>query len=548
MSEVTLTVRDAQRDLHCHVHGSEFDLLVAALSADPETIEELQSALARFMHREHQERYFARFSRGIDDQPWDAGVCIIDLAARLVVIESTYSHPGPEGYVTLSNLPGGKEVGLRYHLADDWKFLHQVKGWESQSNERRHTRLATPPLDARAVLYGKVCEFVSRECRMYFTETASNPPDEKAVRSAISKIHARWLLTPRDDLRGQCPRDLLVAGHDHMSWDMQDRSEQWSQLMACPPGLSPDSAAYRLGGFGTHEIVLYYDLVRDLLWDCWQHTSSRPHHEVPATTAVADAASVGASPNMSTLAGSATDAALADEIRRLEALRDEWLQSPNFEDLHGRTPASVIERERRRLPEGQSGAEAMVDHDCPLCRMMADDLGGVYFWGLDGCNMDDDFAFDFHHRTREEWDKEQREQEEWHRKFEEKQKARAAAGATGSVWQTSYVNPDFATNSPTLNLFGLGTHLAELTQNLKDAAEQQFVDDLNRDFGNLRDATENASLALIDPVVEKMCDTLVAVTDAHPALTPKCDDLERQLKDFAQRMIGTPLDDEEIPF
>ena len=37
-------------------------------------------------------------------------------------------------------------------------------------------------------------------------------------------------------------------------------------LRECPPGIDADSAAYRLGGFGSHENLMYYDLVR--------HTSS----------------------------------------------------------------------------------------------------------------------------------------------------------------------------------------------------------------------------------------------------------------------------------
>lgn len=48
MSEVTLNVLDASRAVHGRVHGGVADRLVAALSADPETIEELEAALARF--------------------------------------------------------------------------------------------------------------------------------------------------------------------------------------------------------------------------------------------------------------------------------------------------------------------------------------------------------------------------------------------------------------------------------------------------------------------------------------------------------------------
>ena len=46
---------------------------------------------------------------------------------------------------------------------------------------------------------------------------------------------------------------------------------------------------------------------------------------------------------------------------------------------------------------------------------------GVSFWGLDGCNMDDDFAFSFF-RTREEWEADKRQWEEFNREFDRKWK------------------------------------------------------------------------------------------------------------------------------
>jgi len=150
---------------------------------------------------------------------------------------------------------------------------------------------------------------------------------------------------------------------------------------SAPPPISKDSAAYRNAGFGTHEIVLYYDLVRELLYECWDRVVFA---KLPLS-----------------------DDSLEAEVRSLETHRDEWLESLEVEDLRGRTPASVVERERRRIPEVMSGREAMVDHDCPMCQMMADDPTPM-FWNLDGCNMDEGFAFSFH-RTMAEWEDEERE-------------------------------------------------------------------------------------------------------------------------------------------
>ncbi len=499
-----LNVCDPGRAVHGMPHASQVDVLVAALSADPETIEELQAALCRFLPADEARRFFAVWSPGVNTEAFDAGLCVIDLAARLVMIDSTYSLPGPRGRVEAADPSGKGKVPVPYHLAEDWLFLRDVEYWEGRAKERREKRLSGPPLDARAVLYGKVCEFIARAA------IAESIKDE-----TIPAIHSRWLMTPRDDLGGVAPRDLLLSRREHLSWDLEDRSEQWSTLGACPPGLAPDTFAYRFGAFGTHEIVLYYNLVRRLLHDC----RVRQERE-----------------------GKPTD--FAGEICRLEMLRDQWLETSDWMDLHGRTPASVIARERARLPEGMTGAEAVIDHDCPLCQMMAD-MPGPVFWHLDGCNMDDDFAFSFH-RTREEWEAEQREFEEMDRRAKEHM-ARESAG--GSIWKRSYSNEDSFAQFPGLALFGLGAHLAELTQDLKDAgAEPGIIDHLNRAFGNVREAVESSTNALVDPAVERLCEQLTDIAEAHIALTDKCSDLARLLSAFARRRMDELEWDEEMPF
>jgi hypothetical protein len=553
MSEITLNVLDAARAVHTRIHASRVDYLVAALSADPETIEELEIALGRFLPGE-SEGFFRHWRRGTCEEPWDAGLCIIDLAARLVATESTYSSPGPRGEVEYRGPHAHeREIGLSYHLAEDWRFEYHVEGTRGLAEERRRARAAAPPFDARPVLYGKVCEFIARECQTRTADEATvveaacaRPVSQPAEASeteqarqlaaedaetertceAIRDIHARWLLTPRDDLRGQAPRDVLLAGKEHITWELQYRSEQWSMLRRPPPALPRDSAAYRFAGFGTHEIVIYYDLVRQLLGDCW--------NRVVKQRRLADAE------------------AIAAEARRLEAVRDEWLQSRNFEDLSGQTPAHVIEQERIRMPMAMSAQEAVIDDDCPVCRMMAEDPDmGPMFWNLDGCNMDDDFAFSFH-RTHEEWEAEQREYEEWNRRFDEEQKQKHAELEANSVWKRSFgvadtTEPQYA--GPELVLLGIGMHLAELTQDIKDAAGSPgIIDGLNRDFGNLREAAADPSAALVEPVVESFVETLHTVSDDRAELSEKCSDLERQLRLLARKLTDEPLPQEDLPF
>jgi hypothetical protein len=572
MSEVKQVIRDSRRDVCGTWHGSMAGRLVAALSAEPETLEELDVAMARFIQPDVDEQgrrrsFFGWFSAGINDEPWDAGVVIVDLAARLVVYESTYSSLGREGYVAYHDGHSATKHDLRYHLPDDWKFVSNMESsWRSLADARRSERLALPPLDVRGVLFGRaMIEFVATECLTSFqrrtpaavttdgaaiaTEPAS-PPDEDrwghCDRDVIKDIHRRWLLGPRDDLRGQSPRDAMLAKRSFINWDMQDRCEQWSALGVCPPVLSRDSQAFLFGGFGTHELVEYYYLIRQVLWSCWERLeelekSPKPS-ERPAMLSRGDF--------------------LTTEVSRLEKCREEWLDSPDPE-FHGRTPRSIIDNERLRRPETGSGEDAIVDHDCPLCQMMAD-MPGPMFWHLDGCNMDDEFAFSIYERTQAEWDEKQRDYEEFNRRFDEKQAEKkrlevdyptGGEHASDSIWKRSY-SADDAEVPVGVRLFGIGGHLADLIVDLKSPPRRKrfgdqttdvretsdvstvdprpLIDGLNRDFGNLREVlqTSDVSVAatLFEPVVNRFCDTLSDIATAREDLQTECEELQEQLR------------------
>src|SRR6266576_4849091 len=61
MSEVKLNLVDAERVLHGTIHGGVVEACVAALSAEPETIAELEAALARYHKRCDANGYFSCF-------------------------------------------------------------------------------------------------------------------------------------------------------------------------------------------------------------------------------------------------------------------------------------------------------------------------------------------------------------------------------------------------------------------------------------------------------------------------------------------------------
>jgi PAS domain-containing protein len=426
MSEVRLNIIDANDAIHGNAHGSLADAVVAALSAEPETIAELEAALDRFIKRLDDHHPFASFSAGENFEPWDAGLVFVDLAARMVAAESSYSMPQAEGEVNYHDGMQATDVSLLYRIPGDWLFVYSALEYEALRDKRggagfsmcrdrlepaeAQTEVCATPLDVRQVLYGAaMIEFIVNECQrvaqtsVRIEEAASQNP-ESAIgnpqsEDPIAEIHARWLMTPREDLRGQTPREVMLAKLDFIDFDLHTRELQWSFLGEGPPGLARDSYAYRFAGFGTHEYVLYYDLLRHLLSECWQ----RKDFAGFAHSAILCASEVAA------------------ESSRLNKVKEAWLNEPQRE-LEGRIPSAIIESERRRIPMVMSAKAMMIDENCDVCRMLAGETGeemGPGFWHLDGCNMDEGFEFSFH-RTREEWEEAERRRRDFDEEFNRK--------------------------------------------------------------------------------------------------------------------------------
>jgi hypothetical protein len=391
MSEVKFNLVDSQSILVGTVHGSIGDLCVAALAAEPETIAEFEIALQRFDPDPPSFKSPCCFSEypAIDDQPYDAGILIIDLAARVVVCNSTYSLPGPQDKVEIHDRQQDVEIPIFYSLPDDWLFLNEVECYQWARAEQLAKR--SPPLDARAILYGRpLLEFLATNLRY---GTACCGGNSEAL-SPAGVIHAQWLLTPRADLRGQSPREVMLEKLPFIDQDLEFRAFQWSLQLEGPPCLPKDSHAFRYAGFGIHEWVIYYYLIRHLLEN-------------------ADPKACNADFDFEAL------------VTQLEQLKNQWLNSPS-DEFDNRIPAIIIDNERKRLPEAMGGRSMVIDEDCPLCKLMGDECEAgreVCFWHLDGCNMESHFAFSTF-LTEQEYLDDQKEIQELSRRADQRMKDR----------------------------------------------------------------------------------------------------------------------------
>src|SRR6185503_11483380 len=138
MSEIKLYLLDSHTCISATVHGSVGDALVAALSAEPETVDELEAALSRFQKCTRiPASSLSRYERcEIDETPYDAGILLIDLAARMVSCESTYSLPGSRGTVDYHDGTQCTRFPIKYQLSDDWMFLRSIEEYQALCQER----------------------------------------------------------------------------------------------------------------------------------------------------------------------------------------------------------------------------------------------------------------------------------------------------------------------------------------------------------------------------------------------------------------------------
>lgn len=316
----------------------------------------------------------------------------------------------------------------------------------------------------------------------------------KSIRAAIQKIHAEWLMTPHLSLHGSTPRDFL---HLHREWkerELDFRRAQWSHQRRPPTPVPVTSHLFRRGPMGIEEVVAYFDLCRELVTAAWRWHSEEP---------------------------SITPTKMVEELEQFKAL---WLSSETM-DGDGESAREVIEQERRLLPRLASSDP--IDCDCPLCRLQQSesDMFGPAFSICDGYHLDleDEFAFSLYsdhdewEASRSEWarwdnlpisgddaeeDEEDEDDSEDDGETEHNEGAEESIGTVGErdfefersdIWKSSMVGP---TNGfPALSIFSVGSRLTEIISELKRLrATQEEIDRLNDDFDALTMALRGRSI------------------------------------------------------
>ena len=130
------------------------------------------------------------------------------------------------------------------------------------------------------------------------------------------------------------------------------------------------------------------------------------------------------------------------------------------------------------------------------------------------------------------------------------------------VWRQSFSASKSLGQSVFMRLFAIGSHLCDLTVDLKQPKEQRnLIDRLSRAYGNLREVAQSRDVepgsALIEPVLNSFICVLDAVTEARPDLADKCTDLQCALGRFLEPPVPNsdepdepdePDDEPDLPF
>jgi hypothetical protein len=363
----------------------------AVLSAEPETWEDWSVALRRYLPQHQllsQGRAMPDLAAATALEPW----CLLDLRGKTVILGDRFPHfengsysreddeddegAGSPGSASTQEPSGLPDAPLAWvEVPSHWHVQDATAGWEQVVQHRAAAASGSERIDTRAILQGDPL-FRYLAARVMGAERIPAWNSEEEYR-ATKRIHADWLMTPRDDLGGRIPREILHESRERMQWELERRGQQWSRQGFAPQGLSRESAAYRYAPWGTAEVVLYFEMIRAVLEQAW----NLRRRAVPGLPAPADAVSADLPipANVEELAG-----ALATCAAR-------WWDAPYEGDPDELAPRVMVDQERRKMPissefpeMGAPGPEFASRGRCGPCLIWFD---GHHL------ELEDDFAF-----------------------------------------------------------------------------------------------------------------------------------------------------------
>lgn len=425
-------VADESQTLAGVINQEDAWLLLSALSADPESLEEVEAAIGHLCSEgvcqpaKGEQGVVGLESLGMQIQTArvDPSGCdlAIDLPGRTVVVSRLWAEscgesvqrPGSTkqrdriddglkmlraGAVLVDRSGQDRPVRLPYHIDPRWEVTIGRNDWDQSVRQRRALAAQDPVPTFRRILYGSAMrQFLAEELWNLSTsrqEWSRNPVEgsndvdgavvgPQGKEEAISLIHQKWLLRRREDLGCRSPRQVMTEAIGAVDAMMEDRQIAWSATTRQPASVPRASRAFREALFGSNEWILYYDLVRCLLELGW--------HWIDGSLQELERDDGKKEPGLSSESWGAESKSVEALARWMEQLQRCWMEDPQ-PHLLDRSPREVIERERRRLPDAVPvDQQDWFSCDCPMCQWMKEEKA-ITFWRMDECHMEDAYAF-----------------------------------------------------------------------------------------------------------------------------------------------------------
>ena len=409
---------------------------------------------------------------------------------------------------------GNQSEPLSVHFAPWWELHEQVD--PCLLDQPRATPIDIPYID-REFLFGEplLLGLAQRVVKLAGTErgrAAIGSTKRNDLYQLTVEVHRDWLMTPHEAIDDRHPRQLLHGGMawiEKLAWAQRLRFDSGNEKVVALP---KEIVSYQSSPMGREEMVMYFDLCRELIDSSWQWCQQ---------------------------------ARQSDQVQRLvehlRTVKSAWLAAP-FEG--GSPPAFIVECCRRRVPRG-AGVEIVgmadrqteahvIDCDCPICLAMADGLFGVSFAGIDGhhLELDNEFAFSMH-ETREAWEEEQSEFAEMSASFDAQRLERQASADDepqefASAW-AGVVSDEPLAGDSTGNMkltFLLAEVVAELE---RDQADHALIDQINAAFTAFRtvDVTDSAQTQATHC---QLVEALESIAEQHPRLTSRIADFQSRVQ------------------
>lgn len=442
---------------------------------------------------------------------------VVDFRSKRILTGFEFMTIGrDEAFAMVDDELGDQHSPVSVHLPPWWEFHEQVDA--SAIDESRQAPIDKPCVN-RDVLFGEpflnyLADKILTTVQSEAWSTSDAHLNEQTRYPFTLDVHREWLMTPRDDLCGRMPRQLLHGAHswiDRVIWGQRRRFEDGAPMVAAPN----DFDGYETAPMGSEEMVIYFDLCRELIGAGWIWCCDNVNEQVLQNRSNCQ----------------------LEFVHFLRGARDQWLNSP-FEE--GSPPSFIIECSRRRVPRGagvpiegmtgQQSEQHQEDCDCPLCNMMNEGMIGFGFTGLDGhhLDLDDDFAFSMY-ATHEEWAEMLLDHEEFSASLACNKTPFSAEGETQSdefapIWYGNTSDDPLPGDSS--GHIKLAFLLSEVVSSLQASDTTHFlIKQLNESFSEYRrsfssQATENA---------KQLKAALQTIADEHPNLISKVADFQSRI-------------------